>query len=666
MSFLTLGSRSSLVTASLTGQLPPASGHGYFGGTMAHAAARLGTTALRAGAIGVATALVLAACTGDNDTESDDAASQGSDPASVVTPGTASSSHVDNAYAGATMYVNDKWSAQVEETADAAEGDDGDLADAMRDIADTPTAVWMDRISAIDGNADGPGLRYHLDAALEQADGDEQMILTVVIYDLPGRDCFALASNGELPATDEGLARYESDYIDPIAQMLAEDKYASLRVAAIIEPDSLPNLVTNDSDPKCQAADPYYRDGVAYALDSFAPLDNVYTYIDAAHSGWLGWDTNSGPTAQLFAEVVKSTEAGFDSVDGFVTNTANFTPLEEPYLTDPEQQVGGQPVKSGAFYEYNPDFDEADWTADLYTRLVGEGFPESIGMLVDTSRNGWGGEDRPTSAGSGSTVDAFVDESKIDARTHRGAWCNQDGAGLGRLPQALPDGYEASHLDAFVWVKPPGESDGGSSEIDNDEGKGFDPMCDPGFSTERLAGNTTNALADAPLAGKWFAAQFAQLVANAYPEVGAEVPAPRTDADANKPVGAETESSEQAQEDGSTGDDSAAAEGDESAGDSAAGCTAQLTVVNKWGTGFEARVKVKATGPITGWVVTMSLPKGSAVNNIWNGDNSGKTGTFTVGDAGWNGALAKGGTGEFGFVGDGVAPEPSSLECSAS
>ena len=83
----------------------------------------------------------------------------------------------------------------------------------MHTVAKQPTAVWMDRISAITGNADGNGLKYHLDNALAQK-GSGPIVFNLVIYDLPGRDCYALASNGELPATDAGLARYKSEYID--------------------------------------------------------------------------------------------------------------------------------------------------------------------------------------------------------------------------------------------------------------------------------------------------------------------------------------------------------------------------------------------------------------------------------------------------------------------
>ncbi|MFD2357462.1 glycoside hydrolase family 6 protein [Nonomuraea ferruginea] len=93
-------------------------------------------------------------------------------------------------------------------------------------------------------------------------------------------------------------------------------------------------------------------------------------------------------------------------------------------------------------------------------------------------------------------------------------WCNQSGAGLGERPQAAP----AAGFDAYVWIKPPGESDGASREIQNDEGKRFDRMCDPTYTGNELNGNNlTGALADAPISGQWFSAQFRELVRNAYP-----------------------------------------------------------------------------------------------------------------------------------------------------
>lgn len=435
---------------------------------------------------------------------------------------------VDNPFVGADQYVNSYWSDNV---VDAAAEAGGELGAKMLSIADTPTSVWMDRTSAIEGNVDGPGLRYHLDAALAQQQGDTPMVFNLVIYNLPGRDCYALASNGLLEPTPEGMAEYKNEYIDVIADMLAEPQYADLRVVATIEPDSLPNMVTNMSHQPCQVAEPYYREGTAYALDRLYEAGNVYSYIDAAHAGWLGWDSNAGPAAQVFAEVVESTEHGYDTVAGFVTNTANSTPLDEPFLEDePFGSGGGTQVRQAEFYEWNSDFDELDWTEHLYELAVDAGFPSDIGMLIDTSRNGWGGPDRPTAESTSSDLNTYVDESRVDRRTHRGAWCNPAGAGLGERPTVAPTDNPASHLDAYVWVKPPGESDGNSEEIPNDQGKSFDRMCDPTFESPKLAGKLTGALGGAPLAGQWFQDQFEMLVANAYPAIDGGQVDPDTEA----------------------------------------------------------------------------------------------------------------------------------------
>jgi cellulose 1,4-beta-cellobiosidase len=204
-----------------------------------------------------------------------------------------------------------------------------------------------------------------------------------------------------------------------------------------------------------------------------------------------------------------------NSVDGFITNTANYTPLDEPNLPNSAMTLpgGGNPIRSARFYEWNPYFDEADYATALQAAFVAAGMPAGTGMLIDTSRNGWGGPDRPTGA-SGTTVDAYVDSGRVDRRLHRGNWCNQSG-GIGERPQAAP----RPAIDAFVWVKPPGESDGSSSLIENDEGKGFDRMCDPTYrgSQQANGGNLTGAMPDAPISGRWFPQHFEVLVRNAYP-----------------------------------------------------------------------------------------------------------------------------------------------------
>ncbi|MFC8192447.1 glycoside hydrolase family 6 protein [Cellulomonas sp. NPDC057328] len=574
------------------------------------------------------------------------------------TAATAAEPHVDNPYAGAKQYVNPTWAATVESAATRA--GDATLAAQMRTVAKQPTAVWMDRISAIAGNADGNGLKFHLDEALKQKTGTTPLVFNLVIYNLPGRDCFALASNGELPATDAGLARYKTEYIDPIVDLLSDPKYQDIRIAATIEPDSLPNLVTNMSEATCQRSAPYYREGVKYALDELKTMDNVYTYIDAAHSGWLGWDTNAAPAAQLFAEVAKTTKKGFASVDGFVTNTANSTPLAEPFLTDPNKQVGSGQVRSSSFYEWNSDFGELAWTAHLHRLLVAAGFPSSTGMLIDTSRNGWGGPNRPTAASTSTDLNTYVNESRIDKRTHRGAWCNPLGAGIGELPRATPAGAPAdSHLDAYVWIKPPGESDGASKEIPNDQGKSFDRMCDPTYVASKLANQLTGATPDAPLAGQWFENQFRTLVRNAYPVIPANgttptpTPTPTpTVTPTVTPTPTPTPTVTPTPTATPTATPTVTPTPTPTATSGPAACTVRYSA-NGWSTGFTASVRLTNTGStaLSSWSLRFTLPAGQSVQQGWSAQWAQSGQSVTATNAAWNGTLAPGASVEIGFNG---------------
>ncbi|WRZ09233.1 glycoside hydrolase family 6 protein [Streptomyces sp. NBC_00385] len=421
----------------------------------------------------------------------------------IPTPASAAA-RVDNPYVGATAYVNPDWSAK-------AAAEPGGAA-----IADTPAFVWMDRIAAIEGSATAMSLREHLDTALDQGAD----LFQVVIYDLPGRDCAALASNGELGPTE--LDRYKNEYIDPISDILADPAYASLRIVTIIEPDSLPNIVTNaggtaGSTDACATmkANGNYEKGVGYALHTLGAIPNVYNYIDAAHHGWLGWDSNMAPAAAEFKKAATSEGATVNDVAGFIVNTANYSALKEPNfkITD---SVNGTTVRQSKWVDWNYYNDELTFAQALRTLLVSQGFNSNIGMLIDTARNGWGGSARPTGPGPLTSVDDYVNGGRVDRRIHAGNWCNQTGAGIGERPTAAPE----AGIDAYVWAKPPGESDGNSAPIDNDEGKGFDRMCDPTYEGNGRNGNSmTGALPNSPLAGHWFSAQFQELVKNAYPPI---------------------------------------------------------------------------------------------------------------------------------------------------
>ncbi len=431
--------------------------------------------------------------------------------------------HVDNPFVGATVYKNPDYAAKVQTS--IAQTTDTGLRTKMQIVAQTPTFVWLDRMAAIPSSATSTGLQAHLDNALAQQQAGTPIVAQFVVYDMPGRDCAALASNGEIPLTADGLNTYKTQYIDVIAGIMSQAKYAGIRIVLVVEPDSLPNLVTNLNLQACANANStgIYVQATQYALNKLHAIPNVYTYLDIGHSGWLGWPSNAGPAVTMFTNVANGTTARLASVDGFVSDTANDIPFKEPFMTG-TQTINNQQLISANFFQFDPDIDEATYTADLWARFTQAGWPTTLGFLTDTSRNGWGGPGRPTTASPSTDVNTFVNASKIDTRPHRGLWCNQSGAGLGAPPQAAPPGFPASHLDAFVWVKPPGDSDGASSLIPNDEGKGFDRMCDPTFLTQYNV--LSNALPNAPLSGHWFHAQFVQLVQNASPAVGGTTPPP--------------------------------------------------------------------------------------------------------------------------------------------
>ncbi|MBF9133251.1 glycoside hydrolase family 6 protein [Plantactinospora sp. S1510] len=406
---------------------------------------------------------------------------------------------VDNPYAGARVYVNPEWA----EHAGAEPGGDA--------ISGQPTAVWLDRIAAI-GGADGAmGLREHLDAALAQrAD-----VVQLVIYNLPARDCGRPAPRGELPI--EEIDRYRVEFIDPLVEILTAPRYADLRIVALVEPNSLANLVVNTGSrySATQACNDVlargtYLHGIGYALARLGAVPTVYPYLDISHHGELGWPDNSGPMTALLHRAATAAGSTVANVHGFVANTANYSVLREEHFRA-DTVFNGQPVHQSKWVDWNPFVDEVPYALHMRELLAGVGFSPESSVLVDTSRNGWGGPDRPTVPPTRGDLNHYVDASRIDRRAVIGNWCNQAGSGLGQRPAVDPE----PGIDAYVWVKPPGESDGASDRPG--AGQPYEPMCDPYYSPPRASFYPTGALPDAPPIGEWFPAHFRQLLANAWP-----------------------------------------------------------------------------------------------------------------------------------------------------
>ncbi|CZT49391.1 probable cellulose 1,4-beta-cellobiosidase II precursor [Rhynchosporium secalis] len=351
-----------------------------------------------------------------------------------------------NPFASRTLHANSFYASEIAVAAGSMT--DASLKTAAEKVAKIGTFLWIDTISKI------PIIAPTL---LEVPCTD---IVGLVVYDLPGRDCAAKASNGELKTGE--LTRYQKDYIDPI--VAAIKAAPNVAIALLIEPDSLPNLVTNSNLTTCQKSASEYKAGVAYALKNLN-LPNVAMYIDAGHGGWLGWDANLKPGAEMLASVYK-TAGSPKQVFGIATNVAGWNAFSK----NPGEFEGTSDAK------YNKCQDEKRFIAAFSPLLKTAGMPSHA--IVDTARNGVQG-----------------------LRLEWGDWCNVKGAGFGVHPTGSTGD---SLVDAFVWIKPGGESDG----VSDPSADRYDSFC-----------GHADAFNPSPQAGQWHQAYFEMLIQNAVPAI---------------------------------------------------------------------------------------------------------------------------------------------------
>ncbi|KAI2487156.1 Glyco-hydro-6 multi-domain protein [Pyrenophora tritici-repentis] len=349
-----------------------------------------------------------------------------------------------NPFTGRKIYANKFYADEVNKAAAAMT--DSTLAAAAKKVADVGTYFWIDTRAKI----------AMIEDELKNVSCDQ--IAAFVIYDLPGRDCAAKASNGELAVGQ--LDVYKTEYIDPIVAIFK--KYPNTAISLIIEPDSLPNLVTNANVQACQQSASGYRDGVAYALKQLN-LPNIAMYIDAGHGGWLGWDDNIKPGAKELATVYKAAGSP-KQVRGISTNIAGWNAWD---LSPGE-------FANSADGKYNKAQNEKLYIGLISPELVKNGMPGQA--IVDTGRNGVTG-----------------------LRAEWGDWCNVNGAGFGVRPTTNTG---SSLVDSFVWGKPGGESDGTSDS----SATRYDSFC-----------GKSDAYKPSPEAGQWNQAYFEMLVKNAKP-----------------------------------------------------------------------------------------------------------------------------------------------------
>jgi hypothetical protein len=95
-------------------------------------------------------------------------------------------------------------------------------------------------------------------------------------------------------------------------------------------------------------------------------------------------------------------------------------------------------------------------------------------------------------------------------------------------------------------------------------------------------------------------------------------------------------------------------------------CSATYNQTGMWQGGFQAEVTVRNNGSSTlnGWTVRLGLAGGQSIQNLWNGVNSGTSGTISVRNQSYNGSIGANGTTTFGYVANG-SPSTPSLSCTS-
>eukprot|EP00931_Biecheleriopsis_adriatica_P037660 TRINITY_DN215_c0_g1_i6.p1 TRINITY_DN215_c0_g1~~TRINITY_DN215_c0_g1_i6.p1 ORF type:complete len:545 (-),score=124.36 TRINITY_DN215_c0_g1_i6:375-2009(-) len=404
-----------------------------------------------------------------------------------------------NPFADRVFYVNPSYRNSLTKSINTSEGAVKATLESMMDV---PSAYWLDHKGKIRGDETNSMEGILKDAASKAV----PELVTFIVYDLPNRDCHAKASNGEICCSykadgrcdysdagdgtcSAGVQEYLEEYIKPIADVLKE--YAGkVPIVLIIEPDSLPNLSTNQADPRCgnEATKSAYTKGVGEAVKMLAAADPSATiYLDAGHGGWLGWKNNM----QDYVKTIDSLDIAH-LIRGFATNVAGYQHLGEICPTYDWCLNGAHPEDNccidecGLTSEWNPSHNELQYALHLR-----EAFSEGIRgfvphVITDTGRNGVAG-----------------------MRSDCANWCNVRGAGVGHAPTT--DTAKPEVLDAYFWLKTPGESDGCTELLpDGAECPRFDADCS---SVDSIGYRSTEPRA--PEAGQWFDYQIKQLAMNA-------------------------------------------------------------------------------------------------------------------------------------------------------
>ena len=390
------------------------------------------------------------------------------------------------------FYVPKPNQGATEQIADLISSHNTADANLIRRMIKTPQAVWF--------TAGTPeGVEQNVKKTVERA-VNQGTVPVLVAYNIPFRDCAQFSAGG---ATS--VAEYKA-WIDGFAAGIGNAK-----AVVLLEPDGLGIIpwynpfadrdtwVTNPNLEWCQPAEANPATAASdrfammnYAVDKLKANPNTSVYLDGTHSGWLG----AGDAADRLYQ------AGVLDADGFFLNVSNYqlNSRLEKYGTwiakciwfgDPGSGSWGAGHFEWCGSQYSPaspnDFSTwaltDQWYANNVENQTWVPYPGNAGLkhfVIDTSRNGQGPWTPTTS---------YPDPQD---------WCNPPDRGLGVRPTANTG---IALLDAYLWVKIPGESDG---------------ECTRGLGPAGTTVDPEWGLID-PAAGAWFPEMALDLVHNANP-----------------------------------------------------------------------------------------------------------------------------------------------------
>ncbi|HEY7261373.1 MAG TPA: glycoside hydrolase family 6 protein [Trebonia sp.] len=356
-----------------------------------------------------------------------------------------------------------------------------------------PRAVWF--TSGTPAQVKQQARQTMAEAALERA------VPVLVAYDIPGRDCAQYSAGGAL---DE--ASYDA-WIDSFAAGIG-----NRQAVVILEPDSLGLLPSNCGGPSANYpfSDAERYAEIQHAVTALEADPGVSVYLDGTHSAWLA----VGDITQRLLT------AGVQQAQGFFVNLSNYQPT--PNLIDYGTWISDciamvtqnsfNPANCASqYFPANPsDFSTWGLTTAFYAQNMGSAVATTH-FVIDTSRNGDGPNNMQKFANP-----PYNQPASVIGTLASGNWCNPPDSGLGLKPTASTG---VPLLDAYLWVKTPGQSDGQCDAAGGVRAWDYTAYTQPGWPTDAASQALFDPLwgIDDPAAGAWFPQQALQLAQDATP-----------------------------------------------------------------------------------------------------------------------------------------------------